>query len=166
MKLLRKALKFAAEKHKGQTRKVSELPYIIHPVEVSFLVSKYKSSKRLEELMCAAILHDVLEDTDTNFIELASEFTPLVASLVLELSSDTDEIKRIGKNEYLKKKMLGMSNYGLFLKLCDRLSNISDNPTEKYLENTIDLIEFIVSNRSLTKSQKRVITAIKEVLYN
>lgn len=80
MKLLRKALKFGADKHRGQERRSSELPYIIHPVEVSFIVSKYKSSKRLEEFMCAAILHDTLEDTDTNFLELSTEFTPLVAS--------------------------------------------------------------------------------------
>lgn len=164
MKLLSKALKFGAKKHLNQLRKSSGIPYIIHPVEVSLAVMKYKKSKRLEEIMCAGILHDTLEDTKTNFIELATEFTPLVATLVLELTSDLKEIKKIGKNKYLMKKMLGMTNYGLYLKLCDRLTNISDSPTDKYLEDTRVMIKFIKSNRMLTKSQKRVIKAMKDYL--
>lgn len=164
MKLIRKAIKFAAEKHKGQERKISELPYVVHPLEVAFIISKYKNSKRLDELMVAAILHDTLEDTETNFIEISTEFTPLVASLVLELTSDTDEMKKIGKNEYLKKKLVGLSNYALLLKLADRLANISDNPKIAYALDTIELIKHIELNRILTKSQALIIAEIKNEL--
>lgn len=164
MKLIRNAIKFAAEKHKGQERKTSELPYVVHPLEVAFIISKYKSSKRLDELMVAAILHDTLEDTETNFIEISTEFTPLVASLVLELTSDIDEIKRVGKNEYLKNKLVGLSNYALLLKLADRLANISDTPKDSYKEDTRELIEHIELKRILTKSQLAIIKEIRNEL--
>ena len=49
--MITKALKFASEKHFGQKRKVSGLPYIVHPVMVSYLVQKYKSSERMDELV-------------------------------------------------------------------------------------------------------------------
>ena len=80
--LIFKAIQFATKKHKGQFRKVSNSEYISHPVAVSYLVASFKKSKNLDELICACLLHDTLEDTDTDFVELAKEFTPLIASLV------------------------------------------------------------------------------------
>jgi (p)ppGpp synthase/HD superfamily hydrolase len=73
---------------------------------VSYLVASYKKSKHLEELIVASMLHDTIEDTDATFIEIATTFTPLVASLVLELSNDSEQIKTMGKLEYQKKKLL------------------------------------------------------------
>jgi len=162
--LLIKAVQFASEKHKGQTRKVSGLPYVIHPITVAFLLADNKESKRLEELMVACLLHDTLEDTDTTFEELASEFTPLVASLVHELTSDDDEIERIGKNEYLTKKMTGMSSYALVIKLADRLSNIMDSPTESYREDTADMLNTLETKRNLSGSQVKIVGEIRKLL--
>jgi len=162
--LVIKALQFAAQKHKGQERKGSGLPYVTHPVIAAYLLAKYKKSKRFDELVAAAILHDTLEDTDTNFIELASEFTPLIASLVLELTSDEEQIKLVGKNEYLKKKMLGMSSYGLLLKLVDRLSNIMDNPKDNYKTDTINMVRFLEENARLSNTHKAIIADIKSHL--
>jgi len=167
-----KAIQFATEKHKGQERRESGLPYVTHPIIVSELIRQYKSSKQLESLIVAALLHDTLEDTDTNFIEIATEFSPMVAGLVLELTSDKKEIKRLkeihgkdkGKNEYLKRKMLGMSSYGLVIKLVDRLSNISDNPSDKYKENTIELLEFLVLERKLSKTHQRIVSDIFKII--
>jgi (p)ppGpp synthase/HD superfamily hydrolase len=132
--LLIKAVQFAGEKHKGQYRRESGLPYVIHPITVAFLLAENKESKKLEELMVAALLHDTLEDTDATFEEIAREFTPMVASLVLELTSDPEEIEEIGKNEYLTKKMVGMSSYALVIKLADRLSNIMDRALPTRIE--------------------------------
>lgn len=162
--LVIKALQFAAQKHKGQERKSSGLPYVTHPVITAYLLAKYKKSKRIDELIAAAILHDTLEDTDTNFIELASEFTPLIASLVLELTSDKEQIKLVGKNEYLKKKMIGMSSYALLLKLVDRLSNIMDNPKDSYKTDTINMMRFLEENARLSNTHKAIIADIKSHL--
>lgn len=152
-----KALQFAILKHNGQIRKVSKKPYVTHPIEVCQLVQKYKVSKKIDALIDASLCHDLLEDTDTTFVELATEFSPLVASLVLELTSDSTMIEQIGKKEYLKKKMLGMSNYALVIKLCDRLSNIMDNPTQKMLEDTKEIISYLQYNRKLSNTQLNII---------
>ena len=159
--MLIETIKFASEKHKGQVRRGTGLPYITHPMVVSFLVQKYKESKRIEELMVAALLHDTLEDTDTNFVEIATLFSPMVAGIVLELTSDEEEIKRVGKNVYLIKKMLGMSNYALTIKLADRLSNVMDEPSEKYKKDTKTMIGEITKGRILTISQEEIILAMK-----
>ena len=162
MEMVYKAIKFAEKKHEGQVRKKSGAPYITHPIMTSYILTRFKRSSHFEELVCAALLHDTLEDTDTNFIEIAKEFTPLVASLVLELTSDDGEIERLGKNEYFKKKLPGLSNYGLLLKLCDRLANVMDNPKPQYILDTIELMESLSYSRVLTGSQLNLIDEIKK----
>lgn len=159
--LILKALKFAEKKHKNQKRKITGSPYIHHPIIVSYLCANFKSSKKLHLLICAAILHDTIEDTNTKPEEIAKEFGLEIAALVFELTDDKSEIKKIGKVEYQKRKWIGISNYAFYIKLCDRLYNISDTPTEEYIKNTNELIHHIKKNRSLTKSQKTVIQEIE-----
>jgi len=158
--MILKALKFAENKHEGQKRKVSNEPYISHPIKVSYLLTSFKQSKKIEELICAALLHDTLEDTETTFEEIEKEFSPLVASLVFELTSDEAEILKIGKNNYLKNKMKNMSSYALTLKLVDRLANITDNPKESYRKDTVELLTWLKENRNLNKTQLKIIESI------
>jgi len=160
--LVLKAFEFSARKHSGQTRRGSGAAYVSHPLAVSYLVAAYKRSKHLDELLCAALLHDVLEDTDTTFTELAQEFTPLVASLVQELTNDAAEVARVGKQAYQLKKMSGMSSYGLVLKLADRLHNISDHPSEKMVQDTLALLRELKVQRKLSPSQLELVQAIEQ----
>ena len=162
--LVIKAIQFAAEKHKGQVRRGTGLPYITHPMIVMELVQKYKgTSKHIDELKTAALLHDTLEDCECSYQEIEREFTPLVASLVLELTSDTVRIKELGKNEYLKQKMVLMSQYALTLKLLDRLSNILDEPGEGYAKKTIKLMQHIRTKRDVvTDRQIRIMDDIQD----
>ena len=155
------ALKFATKKHEGQFRKGSGLEYVTHTIAVSYLVGKYKTSKKLEHLIIAAILHDTLEDTATTFSELVKEFGPLVASLVLELSNDPEQIGKLGKLEYQKRKCLGISSYCLVIKLCDRLHNISDQPTDKMVLDTVELLKFLKKHRKLSKTHRAIIKEIE-----
>lgn len=158
--MILKAIRFAELKHKGQKRKVSGEDYISHPIFVSYKAANFKKSKHFEELIIASILHDVVEDTDTTFQELVEEFGMFVASLVFELTNDEEEIKKVGKFEYQKSKMYGMSNYALFLKFCDRLCNILDNPTEKYVNETSEILKYINDKRKITKSQYDIMCEI------
>lgn len=167
MNVIVKAILFASEKHRDQERKGSGLPYVTHPIIVSELLRKYKSSKNLESLIVAAMLHDTIEDTETTYQEISDVFTPMIAGIVLELTSNSEKIKEIGKNEYLKNKMLGMSNYALVIKLVDRLSNVMDIPTANYVKDTIDLIEFLNINRSeLSETHKYIMKDILTICYN
>ena len=161
--MILKAIEFSTLKHEGQVRKGTGKPYITHPIMVSYVLAQYKQSKNIEELICAALLHDTLEDTDTSFVEIANEFTPLVASLVLELTNDDNIISQIGKLEYFKIKWLGLSNYGLILKLADRLSNLKDMPTKQTVKDTLELSNHLIKNRKLTASQGAIVTDIKNI---
>ena len=162
--LVLKAIKFASEKHKGQVRRGSGLPYVTHPIIVMELVQKYKgTSKHIDELKCAALLHDVLEDCECTYQEIEREFTPLIASLVMELTSDPVMLGKVGKNEYLKGKMKLMSQYAFTLKLLDRLSNILDEPGESYVKKTIKLMQYLRDERpEITERQYGIIDDIED----
>jgi (p)ppGpp synthase/HD superfamily hydrolase len=160
MKVL-KAIKFAIEKHKGQIRRETNSPYVTHPIIVSYLLASYKKSKRMDDLLVAALLHDTLEDTNATIEEIQKHFGSLVSGIVYELTNDENEIKRLGKNEYLKQKMKGISSYALTIKLVDRLANISDNPRHKYVIDTVDLLIFIKKNRKLSLTQKNIVKDIE-----
>jgi (p)ppGpp synthase/HD superfamily hydrolase len=146
MDLMQKALAFAAEKHRAQERKGTGLPYIIHPMSVSLFCNKYLGAIHVE-VVVAALLHDTIEDTDTTYTELEDEFGPEVCFLVHELTSDKEMIAQMGKNPYLISKMCIMSDKALLIKLCDRLSNVSDQPSEKYKADTRIMIETLLPLR-------------------
>jgi (p)ppGpp synthase/HD superfamily hydrolase len=137
---------------------------VSHPVLVSYLVAQYKSSKALETLICAALLHDTVEDTKTTYNEILKGFGIGVAQLVFELTSDQEEIARVGKAEYLRNKMRGMSSYALYLKLCDRLANLMDHPSEKQLKETVEILTHLKKSRKLSKSHQAVIAQIEALL--
>src|ERR1700691_4774324 len=78
MELLRRAYDFAAEQHKTQTRRSGE-PYLSHPVEVAHLLA----DMRLDVTsLCAALLHDVVEDTKIPLAKITEHFGADVARLV------------------------------------------------------------------------------------
>jgi len=162
--LILKALKYATSKHRGQKRKVSGADYVTHPILVSYLAASYKRSKALETLICAAILHDTVEDTKATYAQILRLFGMSIASLVFELTSDPVALKKMGKLEYLKGHMAGMSSYALFLKLCDRLANLRDNPSPKQLEETVIILKHLRAKRKLTKSHLAVMAEIEKIL--
>lgn len=105
-------------------------------------------------------MHDALEDRRLSFEDIARDFSPFVASLVLELTNDEDEMRRIGKLEYQKKKLVGISSYALTVKLADRLHNLADHPTAKTVEQTVELLQYLAANRKLTKTQEAMAAEI------
>jgi (p)ppGpp synthase/HD superfamily hydrolase len=83
--LTREALAFAEGRHSGQKRDIDDLPFVTHPVEVACLLHEAGYS---DEVVAAGVLHDVLEDTDSQPEELATRFGPEVAELVAAVSDD------------------------------------------------------------------------------
>lgn len=162
--LIHQAIRYAELKHRGQKRKVSGEDYITHPIMVSYLAANFKKSKALETLVCAAILHDTVEDTTATYRDILRRFGMPIASIVFELTSDPVALKEIGKLEYLKAHMAGMSSYALFLKLCDRLANLLDNPSTKQIEDTRVILAYLRTKRRLTSSHKAVIAEIQKIL--
>ena len=157
--IVQKAYNFAFEKHKGQKRFGGE-DYITHPLRVAKIVSEHKKSKNMEALVCASLLHDTLEDTYTSYKELTDNFGEIIASMVMELTSASFVSKLKGKDVYLAHKMSQMSPYALYIKLADRLDNITDQHgtskawQDNYVEQTKYIIEFLNKKNNLTIPQK------------
>lgn len=78
--LLDRAILFAVKAHAGTERRGKGFPYIVHPMEAVEIVATLTSD---QELLAAAILHDVVEDTPVTAEELRAEFGDRIASLVV-----------------------------------------------------------------------------------
>ncbi|WP_017930382.1 RelA/SpoT family protein [Robiginitomaculum antarcticum] len=123
--LLNKAYVFSVKAHGEQLRHSGD-PYYAHPIEVAGILTQLKLDTAS---ICTALLHDVLEDTDTTYDELAKMFTPEIAELVqgvtklgqVELSGQVSK-----QAENFQKFVLAMSKdlRVLLVKLCDRLHNM------------------------------------------
>ena len=171
-KLILKALKFAAKKHKGAVRD-DGTPYITHPMRVAEFVRKFKKSKNKTKLYIAALLHDTIEDTHTSYTELCEKLGETSASIVMELSTakfDSMWIDKSQKADYLSKRMSYMTNYALTIKFCDRLDNVltlggcSKEKMERTLADTRYIIDFVSAARELTGTQKRVVAEIENAM--
>lgn len=164
------ALHYAVKAHSGQFRSDGS-PYVKHPERVANFVRKFKKSKNLDALISAAFLHDTIEDTDTTHKDLEKMFGGLVASLVKELTSDKEKIKKVGKTDYLAQKMAKMSSWALVIKLADRLDNVQDIATaktpewrSKYKAETEAVLSRLESSRELSGTHKKIIKAIRDKL--
>ena len=147
--LVQKALAFAVRKHGSQMRRDENIPYVIHSIRVAELVRCHWSLD--QGYYIVALLHDTLEDTETTREELEAEFGERIATLVWHLTNDKEEIKRVGKTIYLRRKVDSMPMSATIIKLCDRLDNIqsvksapaNDLWSKTYAEQTYFIFEGI-----------------------
>ena len=163
-----KALEFAREKHKGQMRKNNTpVEYITHPINVANLVKKYaNNAENIDDLVSSAYLHDTLEDTNTTYEELICNFGNLISNLVKELTNNDVLKKEMGKTKYLSMKMTNMSEDALIIKLCDRLDDTNKAFIDKYLRETISILNYIINNRSLNSIHLNIINDINKEVNN
>jgi guanosine-3',5'-bis(diphosphate) 3'-pyrophosphohydrolase len=123
--LLLAAVEFAESRHRGQDRKgVDPPPYITHPIAVARLLADHGYAGETVAL-CAAILHDTVEDTDATIEELAERFGPQVASVVAEVTDDKGlpvEARKRAQIEHAPH----MSREAKLVKLADKTANVRD----------------------------------------
>ena len=131
LKLIKRAYEFAKDKHKDQLRRSGE-PYIIHQIQVAYILSTLGLD---HSTICAALLHDVIEDTDVTLEDIAKEFSPEIAEMV-------DGVTKLSKLNYTSEQEQQVENYRkmflamgkdirvILIKLADRLHNMR---TLKYL---------------------------------
>ncbi len=120
-----KAINFAAEKHRLQTRKgANALPYIIHPIGVAHSLMTLGHVRDID-IIIAALLHDTVEDTATTFGEIHENFGLRVESFLRELTDDKSlppaERKRL-QIVNAPHKSAGAAQ----IKLADKLYNLTD----------------------------------------
>lgn len=122
---LLQAVNFAADKHRDQRRKnVEASPYINHPIQVAELIARIGEVDDLAVLM-AAVLHDVVEDTETTLEELENVFGPGVSDLVAEVTDDKSLTKADRKKEQIEHAAT-MTDRARLIKLADKTCNIRD----------------------------------------
>ncbi len=121
---LQQAVSFAARAHRGQVRKDGRTPYASHPFRVCLIASELFGIHDLE-LLTAAILHDTIEDTTTDYDDIVALFGPNVAEWVRLLSKD----KRMPETERERDYVHGLVSacwQVQILKLADVYDNLSD----------------------------------------
>lgn len=86
--IILKALEFAASKHSGQKRKdKDESPYINHPITLANILCN-EAGITDENVLCAALLHDTIEDTETTYAKLLDLFGKTIADIVQEVTDN------------------------------------------------------------------------------
>jgi guanosine-3',5'-bis(diphosphate) 3'-pyrophosphohydrolase len=155
MLLLLRATEFAADRHQGQRRKgETKRPYIGHCIEVARLIAEIAKSDD-PTILSAAILHDILEDTETTREELSEAFGERVADFVWQVTDD----KSLPKKERKKLQIdhaPHLSPAAKLIKLADRISNVREIATdppedwsrkrrEKYYKRAKDVVDALGS---------------------
>lgn len=119
------ALTFAADKHRGQRRKgASAPPYVNHVIEVAHLLARAAGETDVVTL-CAAVLHDTVEDTDATVEQLAARFGDEVAGVVGEVTDDKS-LPKAERKELQVVHAPHSSARARRIKLADKISNIRE----------------------------------------
>lgn len=123
--LILKALAFAAHKHRDQRRKDKEAsPYINHPIALANVLSN-EGGVTDTNTLCAALLHDTVEDTETTKEELTELFGKEISGIVMEVTDD----KTVPKPERKRLQIehaAHASPQAKLVKLADKISNLRD----------------------------------------
>lgn len=142
---INRAYEFALKSHEGQKRK-SGAPYITHPLTVAYILVKLGMDT---DTICAALLHDVVEDTPVDLDEIKRLFGPDIAAL-------TDGVTKLGKipfssreeqqAENIRKMLLAMVDdiRVIIIKLADRLHNMRTMqfmPEQKRRDKALETME-------------------------
>lgn len=128
--MYQRALKFIARKHAGQKRRNGN-PYIIHPIRVSQEVHS------IEEKV-AALLHDVIEDTDTSLDEIREEFGHAVCVAVEALTHRKGE----SYDDYIQR--VRMNPIATVVKVADIADNLSDSPSDHAIEKSARALDALI----------------------
>ena len=130
-KLLMRAYDFAIKNH-GNQKRLSGEPYIIHPVQVAYILATLGLD---DSTLCAALMHDLIEDTNVSYEEIANAFDEEIAGMV-------NGVTKLGEIKYVSQEEQQVENYRkmflamgkdirvILIKLADRLHNMR---TLKYL---------------------------------
>ena len=125
MSKITEARNFAKRKHAGQLRKNGKTATFSHLKDVVKNLKKMKVSD--EDTICAAWLHDTIEDTDTDFDSIKDRFGMNVAKIVVSVTKDNRLAKKQREIKYVK-DLKSSSVQAKLVKIADILANVNDAP--------------------------------------
>jgi len=125
MEKLQKAIEFATNAHKGQKRKYTGEDYIVHPIAVMEILRGFNFH---EEILCAAVLHDTVEDTPVTLQDIEENFGTIVAKLVEDLTDvftkeAFPQINRKYRKQLECYRILKISGHAKSIKVADLIDN-------------------------------------------
>lgn len=156
---LERAYRFAEEAHRGQMRKSGD-PFIIHPVAVTEILMGLKMDR---STLIAALLHDVVEDTDVELEVIQEQFGDAVALIVDGLTKLKRSFKYMSKSEHqaenYRKMFIAMAKdvRVVIIKLADRLHNMrtvqhmSEKKQIEYAEETLEIFAPLAHRLGISK---------------
>ena len=121
-----RAAQLAKLVHNGQTRKYNGMPYIVHPARVAGMMATHRWAT--DDSVCAAYLHDTLEDTELRPDDILSLFNSMVLSLVQQVTNPSKGL-RLPRAQRKAMDLEHLRNAGITamtIKLFDRIDNIND----------------------------------------
>jgi guanosine-3',5'-bis(diphosphate) 3'-pyrophosphohydrolase len=119
------ALAFAAEKHRNQRRKdIEASPYINHPIMLAKILS-IEGGVEDGVVLCAAVLHDTIEDTETSYDELAEQFGHEIADVVRKVTDDKS-LPKAERKQLQVEHAPHSSQAAKLVKLADKIANLRD----------------------------------------
>jgi (p)ppGpp synthase/HD superfamily hydrolase len=157
MELLEKAQRWAAKGHLGVYRKFGNVPYIVHPEAVAEIIGQVTDDT---EVLAAAWLHDVVEDTPITVDEIRRAFNERIAQLVWEVSKISDGCE-CDRNTKVVMNCIHYGNgskWAKAIKIADSIHNlptmIRDNPkfASRYVAEKKFLFPFIADGHPLLAS--------------
>jgi (p)ppGpp synthase/HD superfamily hydrolase len=168
-----KAAQIAAKAHEGQFRKYGRIPqpYMVHPIRVAGLVATHLMAT--EQMVAAAFLHDVLEDTSYTEAHLQKHFDSKIVYLVRSLTNPSKQFKdkpRAERKAMDRAHLRDMPWEVRLIKLADRLDNIADMngsiDTPKdfdtlYRSETVELYKVLAGTD--VDFERRLIAAVQRV---
>jgi guanosine-3',5'-bis(diphosphate) 3'-pyrophosphohydrolase len=120
-----KALSFAFSKYGNLKRKAKEIPYVVHPIRITTILRSAGFNEfDNEDLMIAALFHDLLEDTETSLKELEDQFGKGVGEITVELTKP-EGAKGRKKDDWLE-SLVEISKKAKTIKIADRIDNLMD----------------------------------------
>lgn len=138
------AVEFATDAHKNQKRKNKQQdPYISHPLEVAKLIEdtyKATESKIDYDVLAAAVLHDVVEDTEVCIQKVAALFGNNVAGIVAQVT-DNKSLSKVERKKLQRLRSSYMTTEACLIKMADKWSNCKDlkeDPPVGWTKNQVE----------------------------
>lgn len=118
-----RALAFAQTAHRDQQRAADGARFLVHPVEVAALLARLDYD---DEVVAAAVLHDVLEDTDAQRADLEAHFGRRVAELVALVSDDPDIPDQEARKDDVRERVRRAGSDALAVYAADKVSKVRE----------------------------------------
>jgi (p)ppGpp synthase/HD superfamily hydrolase len=164
--LVSKALTFATKAHEGQTRKYTVEPYINHPIRVMKTVAAVTDNP---QMLAAALLHDVVEDSDVSIIDIEKEFGLGVALLVHQLTSPSKQYPKMERANRKQIDRYHLATAGAeahtikYADILDNVPSIVKHADPKFADMYV--LEKIADMHVMTKGNVGLLKQVNDMLY-